>query len=115
MITESIDYVINQSLSSSFAICTYWIPLIVCAVGYFIEAAGRYRTDLVNCVQSRYTPTLTYGRILATLFITLLPVVNLFTAVFNHSWSVARFIGKVFDIPLVSHKPDPKAPKPAGW
>jgi hypothetical protein len=94
----------------------YWAPLTFCAVFYTVRTAGAYMEDKSNRAKAElarmagnkvayYYPSETLGRILGRALVTVLPVANLWAALFDLSPKVFsrlfEALGKVFDQPLV--------------
>lgn len=83
----------------------YWMPLALCLYGYTVRTYRDYRKDLAAREKDYYFPELTVGLIVGRLVLAVVPVGNLFAAVFNVAPEVFgdffRWLGKALDIPLV--------------
>lgn len=88
------DFILNFEFNSWLGLGLYWLPLVVCAVGYALRIAsglrkdyeareGRDRSD--DWVNRTYNPDITLGYIVWRVIVTVCPVVNL--------WSVITDIG----------------------
>lgn len=102
----------DTSLNGTLAICLYWIPLLVCLVGYIFDFIRDYKADAEKYQEPYYNPKLTVGSILGRLIITILPVCNLAVAIFKHLGKIIRKIIEVcadfLDIPIIRHRPKPE-------
>ena len=94
------------------AMLLYWLPLALCAYGYFIRGIQKYRAELQKREQAEskdppdyYNPELTIGTLIGYALLIVLPIANLFAATFDVAPRVFGdffvWIGKVFNIPLV--------------
>ena len=95
----------------------YWVPLSFCAYGYTIRTWVNYQKDVATrdaeIMQLAkppvhtvfYRPTDTVGTLIGRALITIIPVANLWAAVFDIApkvfGSLFKWIGRVFDQPLV--------------
>lgn len=90
----------------------YWLPLIVCTVGYIARTYKHYQADLVaraawveNPKEKYYTPTDTVGTLIGRGIVSIIPVANLIAAVFDVAPSLLgnffKMLGQIFDQPLV--------------
>lgn len=115
MIDQLINLVTNVHLNSTLGICLYWIPVVVCLIGYCIDFRNFYKSDLENYQKSYYDPKLTIGAILGRLVLSFVPVCNLFIAVTRHIWRIIYRILDHFDfvlnIPIIKHNPKPEEKK----
>lgn len=106
--------IVNAILASPTQIFfLYWLPLIICAIGYTQKTFKQIKEDADRRSKSPkvYFPTVTVGTILGRTFLTLCPIVNLWNATWSHAFRiVAEVIGwleKVFNQPLVPPHKDP--------
>jgi hypothetical protein len=99
------DYLRSFEFTSMLALYVYWVPLTVCLVVYFFRTIARYKLDLKRCEEKHYSPELTIGRIVWYVVLTITPSVNLFALVFDCASSVFKWLGRVFDVPLVPKRP----------
>lgn len=101
-----------ESVVASFwlAFFLYWLPLALCLYGYTVRTFRDYRKDVAAREKDYYHPELTIGLIVGRLVMAVLPIGNLFAAVFNVAPEVFgdffRWVGKALDIPLVPKKKD---------
>lgn len=115
-----IDWAMRQWANPFIAIVLYWLPLVLCFVGYFIRTFKNYRKDLKarataeverrkphgEYVPERYyDPTDTVGSLIGRGLVIVMPIANLFACVFDLGPMMFRgffkWIGRVFDQPLV--------------
>ncbi len=104
------------SLTNWLGILLYWLPAALCLYGYTIRIWVRYRRDYNDREEyerdlndSRrihaYIPSLTVGSILGYALLTIIPVANLFAAIFDVApkvfSSAIKYLEKVFNQPLV--------------
>ncbi len=101
-----IDYAKSYEFMSMLALFTYWIPAFICAAVYLFRSVSLYKTDLDNCEKKHYYPKLTVGLIVWMIIRAITPAINLFALVFDCASSVFKWLGRVFDIPLVARKSD---------
>lgn len=101
-----IEYVTSFEFTSFLAVFVYWIPALVCATVYLFRGINAYRTDLQNCTERFYHPKLTVGMIIWHLIVVVTPCINLLAMVFDCAGSVFKWLGRVFDFPLVRHQPE---------
>ncbi|MFA5262375.1 MAG: hypothetical protein WC378_01020 [Opitutaceae bacterium] len=99
-----IDWIKNYQFNNLLALYTYWVPLAVCLTVYACRFVRAYREDVKKSAEDYYHPTLTVGAIFGHVLLAVVPAVNLFTMVFDCMGSVFRWLGEVFDIPLVRKK-----------
>lgn len=96
------NLITNFEFNSSIALFMYWMPLLVCAVVYFLECINLYRRDVEMRDSSKhYEPELTVGLIVWYCLLTVMPVANLCAMVFDCASSVFSWLGKFLNIPLV--------------
>ena len=123
-----IDWIKNFEFNTAIAVWLYWVPLIICVIGYLIRTVQDYRKDLISRSKAEeelvafkasatenpreyrrepdpYRPKLTEGRILGRVLAAGVPVVNLCAATCDIGPPMfSRFfemLGKTFDFPLV--------------
>ena len=107
-----IDWVLGLWANRWIAFGLYWLPLAFCAVGYLMRTARNFTKDRTERVRpgAFYHPSDTIGTLIGRAFVTMLPVGNVFAAVFDLAPEVfGRFfswIGRVFDQPLVPDLPN---------
>jgi len=97
-----------------FGIILYWIPLLFCFIGYSHRTYINYKNDLrdrelFEKEESRYyKPTDTIGSLVGRGIATVVPVLNLFSALFDVGPMIFdklfKWISNVFDTPLVPKK-----------
>ena len=96
------------------ALVAFWLPLLLCAYGYIIRSARDFANDRAARANSElpasqsngyYSPTITIGTLVGRVLLTVVPIVNLFAAIFDVAPKVfgdfIKWFGKAFDIPLV--------------
>lgn len=107
-----IDWILNFRFNTPLAVLLYWVPLIICAVGYTLRTISDYRKDHVRRNSDQhYYPTLTLGTIIGRVLVTFIPVANIGTAAFDVGFDMMRWffswIGRVFNQPLVPKRKEP--------
>jgi hypothetical protein len=111
-----IDYVLTFQLNSVLGLLLYWLPLVLCVIGYTVRTWKDYNYELERREQSvkdRYTyyPNLTLGVVVGRIFSSVVPVFNILALVFSIGGpmlrSIAEFVHTVFSMPLVRPH-DPK-------
>jgi hypothetical protein len=100
--------------TSTMGICLYWIPLSFCAFGYTVRTSVNLKKDLESRreIESSgkgvYYPTDTIGTLIGRALVSICPVANIWTALFDVAPKVFtnlfKWIGNVFDQPLVPRK-----------
>lgn len=104
-----IDWILRFEFNSLLGIILYWVPLSFCAGGYTVRTWINYQKD-VNTRKSEdyYSPTDTIGTLIGRALVSLLPIANLWATAFDVAPEVFKsffkWIGSVFDIPLVPKK-----------
>jgi hypothetical protein len=96
------------------AFMLYWLPLILCAVGYLIRTWQNYQKDIkarAKCDtdgKGYYSPTDTLGSLIARAIVTILPIGNMLAAIFDVApdlfGSFFKWMGKIFNQPLVPER-----------
>lgn len=100
------------------AFLLYWLPLVLCAIGYFLRTWHNYQKDIRDRAECEnkddktkctyYSPTDTIGSLIGRAIVTILPIGNLFAAVFDVAPGLfGKFfdwIGEVFNQPLVPQR-----------
>ncbi len=100
--------------NSYIAIMLFWVPMVVCFVGYSFRGLAAIRTDLVNRKSylnhetNHYEPKATFGAFLWALFVSILPVGNLIATLFDVGKEV---ISEILNFPLIP-KPVSRPPAP---
>lgn len=95
--------------NSPLAVLLYWMPLLMCSIGYFIRTYQNYQKDIsARDLQTLYFPTDTVGSLIGRGLVTVLPIGNLLAAIFDVGPQLFRrffgWIAKVFDQPLVPRR-----------
>jgi hypothetical protein len=103
-----IDYVMNFEFNGLIGMLLFWLPLALCAYGYVVRSYFDFQRDKSESANKFYHPTLTVGTLIGRGLVTIIPAANLLAAVFDVAPEVFsrwfKWIGKVFDQPLVGHK-----------
>lgn len=112
--SEIYNFIKNCYINGVIAIILYWVPLVFCLYGYTVRTWCNYKKDIKERESdSYYTPTDRVGHLVGRLIASICPVVNLFAALFDLGPEVFdRFfawLGKVFNVPLVSDNDEFKA------
>lgn len=107
-----IDYVLGLWANKWIAFGLYWLPLAFCAFGYTMRTARNFAKDRRNRVTPgrTYYPTDTLGTLIGRGVVAIVPLANVCAAVFDLAPEVFgnffKWIGCVFDIPLVPDLPN---------
>ena len=101
----------TATFNSIFGICLYWLPMLICMVGYTMRTARNIQVDKKERAEKEsgkstyYSPTDTIGDLVGRSLISLIPIGNLWAALFDVSpmlfEKLFKWIGQVFDQPLV--------------
>jgi hypothetical protein len=103
----------------NYVVANFWLsallfyaPMLLCLYGYAVETWQDFQKDKADRDSAKYyVPSLTVGVILGRALLTIIPVANLFAAIFSVGPKVFgdffRFIGRVFDQPIVPKRMDP--------
>lgn len=93
------------------ALLLYWLPLVLCAIGYSVRSVRRYNKDRTARAKADadpkayYWPELKLGDLIGYAFVTVCPIGNLLAVIFDVGAPMIReffwWLGSVFDIPLV--------------
>lgn len=102
---------LTQMATNWLGIALYWVPLAICVIGYSYRTVTEYLSDLNERSNGTYyVPDLTIGVILGRMFLSVIPVANIFVAAFNLLpriiGTVCDWLNETFNTPLV---PDSKA------
>lgn len=127
MILNIWNFIVGFEFNTVLAIWLYWVPLLVCLIGYLSDCVSDYKSDYERHTTDFYYPKLTVGKILGRLIVSFVPGVNIAIALFSHFFILIskffHYLGKVFDIPLIPARPQgspapsklPKAPGGSGF
>jgi hypothetical protein len=107
-----IDWVLNFRFNSLIGILMYWMPATFCVVFYTLRSANEFQHDFKardkvekGTQRESYYPTITIGSLIGRGIASLIPVVNIWCALFDLAPQVFshffKWIGRVFDQPLV--------------
>ena len=78
------DYILNFQWNGWLGICLYWIPFLICTVGYSVRTWKGYQIDWKNRSSDKYySPRETVGSVLGRLLTTFIPIANLWATVFD--------------------------------
>lgn len=99
----------SSNLTTWFGILLYWMPLVLCFYGYTLRTWKNIQYEKkARSEADYYTPSETVGTLMARLLYTIVPVVNLFAAIFDVSPEVFKsflsWLRDVFSFPLVPDK-----------
>lgn len=128
MVNQITQWFLNYWMTGWLGVLLYWLPLLVCVVGYTIRTSENYQKDIEQRakylrywdlknqkeVDERpivfYTPTDTIGTLIGRAIVSLVPFANAWAAIFDVSPKLFNrlisFIEKVFNQPLVPHPRD---------
>jgi hypothetical protein len=96
----------------------YWLPAILCIFGYLRQIQEEYHKDVASrdeyekCDNKNkaYYPTLTVGKIVGRVVVSIIPLVNIWKGVY-FLFRIGKDIIDIFDtwlnIPLVKKRPKP--------
>lgn len=120
MIENLQTWILTFDFTSLMGFLLYWVPLAVCAYGYTVETFKNYQIDLSRRTQyegylmqkelttayvPHYYPTDTIGTIILRIIVSIIPVMNLWTSLFQVLPSLLssffKVIEKILDRPLV--------------
>lgn len=98
--------------NSWIALLLYWLPMALCAYGYLLRTIYKFRRDRAQRDAEEsgqrnayYFPSLTVGTIVGYVALSVWPVANLFSAIFDVAPGLFRrffeWCGRVLDVPLV--------------
>ena len=111
-----LNWVINFHWNGLIGLALYWVPMLFCAVFYTIRTAEGYMRDTAareesakpvgdKQRQSIYIPQETIGAILGRALVSVIPIANLWAALFDLSPKVFSRLfdafDRIFDQPLV--------------
>ena len=107
---EYYNLIKNFAFTGDVGMWTYWIPLVLCAVGYTIRTIKQIQHikayELGENV--RYVQDLTVGTVLWRVVLTVTPIVNVMALSFSLGFDMLGWMWKwvegVLDIKLVSKK-----------
>lgn len=86
---------------------TYWLPLVLCAVGYSVRTFKQIQLLKVYHLDkhARYVEDLTIGTVLWRVILTVTPIVNVFALSFSllsdMLSTVSNWLGSILDFKLV--------------
>lgn len=93
------------------ALLLYWLPLVLCVYGYTVRSALKVRKDRAAREKAAtqehglYLPSITLGTLAGYAATTVVPVANLFAAIFDVAPAMFRsffdWCARVLDFPLV--------------
>ncbi len=97
--------------NSLLALFLYWLPMVVCLIGYAIriinDTAGdrKKRGAAEASDKGFYVPSVTVGTLVACTLLSIIPIVNLWSAIFDVSpevtSSIISWFGRLLSVPLV--------------
>lgn len=105
-----INYVLGLWANRWLAVGLYWLPLSMCAWGYLLRTSRNIQRDkMLRVDRTGYIPSETIGGLMGRALVTLVPIANLWAAMFDVGPEVFgkffRWLGDVFDQPLVPDSP----------
>lgn len=97
--------------NSWLALGLYWMPLALCAYGYTVRSARRFSADRIARAEADteerayYSPSITIGTLIGYAILSVMPIANLFSAIFDVApklfSSLIEWCEKALNIPLV--------------
>lgn len=108
-----IDWILNFQFNGLLGIILFWLPLSLCCYGYTVKTWLEYQSDVKNRDGiDTYYPDLTIGVIIGRALVSIIPIANLWAAVFDVAPKVFnqffKLIGRVFNQPLVPKRKQEK-------
>ena len=119
MFNSIYGFILNFKLNSFFGFILYWIPFLFCLFGYTLRTYKNFRQDIVDrkkdeseseenrnkyCYTS-YSPTDTIGSLIGRFIVLILPIVNIWAAMFDLALGIFhnffKIIRSIFNQPLV--------------
>ena len=95
----------NFAFTGEVGMYTYWLPLVLCAIGYTARTWQQVQQLKAPRETSHWVPNLTIGTILWRVILTVTPIVNVIALVFGVLDDMLRtvfsWIGDVLDYELV--------------
>ena len=118
MIDSTINFLMSFEFTSLMGILLYWLPVLVCFIGYSFRTHKEIKEDIekrdgVEAAKrigqsGYYYPTVTIGTFIGRGIATLLPVVNLWAAVFDVGYELLSgffsMICKFFNQPVIRER-----------
>jgi hypothetical protein len=106
-----INYVLGLWANKWLAFVLYYIPMVLCAWGYFWRTYRNVQKDKkARETPSGYVPTDTIGSLIGRAILIILPVGNLLAGIFDVGPEVFgaffNWLGEVFSQPLVPDLPN---------
>lgn len=102
------DFILGFQLTGTIGFYTYWIPLILCAIGYISKTIYQIRDLKTYSEHKKYVPDLTVGTVLFRVFLTVTPIVNVLALSFSIGMdmltTILNWAGSLLDLTLVSKK-----------
>ena len=110
------DFLVNLMSYGNYwntwiALGLYWLPWLLCIVGYIIDSYNEIREDIIRRETrnlDQYYPIITLGTLIWRAIISVVPIVNLAPTIFVHlpkfCGNFFKIIHEIFDMPLVPPK-----------
>jgi len=113
---ETLDFFLQFERNDAIALLLYWLPFLVCILGYTGRTWANYQKDLAQRAASLdpdaaggrgvfYVPTDRVGDVLGRVLVSVVPGFNLYAAAFDLAPQMLRrffsVLARVFDRPLV--------------
>jgi len=100
---------LTGNVTTLWGILLYWLPLSICIFGFTVRTHRNIQKDLESSKSDKYYfPKETVGTIIGRVLISILPIANLWAAMFDLSPHIFKeffdWIGRVFDMPIVPKK-----------
>ena len=99
-----IDYILNFQFNTWLALGLYWVPLVLCLIGYSVRSWKEYQDDIASIYAATQTHQygsvhgdLTVGLVLRRLLNSVTPGLNLLCLIFSIGYSMLRSIVEVLD------------------
>jgi hypothetical protein len=117
---ENVFTLALAEITTIWGILLYWVPLLMCAVGYLFRTVSDVSSDVKNRERleqagksADYYPTVRIGTLIGRGLVSIIPVANLLAAIFDVSPEIFgnffKTLGKIFNQPLVpGRKVEPK-------
>lgn len=102
---EYYELIKTWTFTGSIGIWTYWVPLLLCAIGYTGKTIRQVRDIKTYTKHERYVEDLTLGQVIWRVLASITPIVNIMTLTFSLGWgmlsTVASWVNDMFNFKLV--------------
>lgn len=110
MFDTIMTWIANFDFTGRMGLLLYWLPVLVCAMGYLVRTVKRYRECVAARAAGKHFYSDTVGTLIGRVTATFCPVLNLLAATCDLGPKLLsgffQRIGKMFDQPLVRPAPN---------